>query len=439
MLLPKGYDAASRPAVSGQLHPGALFARPRPAGSAAAARSTGSGSPTDTPRFLYVTLQHPSPVLRRFVRRELGEQRPVRRRDHAGAHAGDRNAVPHRSASRGRACSRADRPADGLRSRTRSSIPTSTAARSPAVRTPSTSTTTRSSTSTRTRTPTTSTTAGCGSSGPTERRPDGTIVAMMKDENHYELTVGDHSRSGGQWDIWEATYSPVGADGYPRRIWNKDTGEIDHTVAEAWKKYDLLDILKTNWATLGPKVADKLNVYVGDMDSYYLNDAVENLLRVPPDGATIRMDGRDRVQAAGAALLGTDAAGAAREDDRAHRARRPHGAPVVTGGQEGSRLTAPSFVSRSPGLLLLRGGQRPLGEVAVGDVPLDAVLVGGARERDGESCSPRWSSRSRSRPCRPSRCRSAGTCRTARSRIRRSAFSPSCFSESESGWRRSVS
>ena len=112
---------------------------------------------------------------------------------------------------------------------------------------------------------------------PSERRPDGNIAITMKDENHYELTVGDKSRSGGQWDIWEATYSPVGADGYPMRIWNKQTGAIDHGVAETWKKYDLLNVLKTNWATLGPKVANKINVYVGDMDSYYLNDAVENL------------------------------------------------------------------------------------------------------------------------------------------------------------------
>jgi hypothetical protein len=112
---------------------------------------------------------------------------------------------------------------------------------------------------------------------PTQRRPDGNIVSMMKDENRYELVVGDKSRSGGQWDIWEATYSPVGPDGYPMRIWNKETGVIDRAVAEKWKKYDLLEILKTNWAALGPKLAHKLNVYVGDMDSYYLNDAVENL------------------------------------------------------------------------------------------------------------------------------------------------------------------
>jgi hypothetical protein len=69
----------------------------------------------------------------------------------------------------------------------------------------------------------------------------------------------------------------VAADGYPKRLWDKQTGQIDHTVAEQWKKYDLLNILKTTWPTLGPRVAHKINVYVGDMDSYYLNDAVENL------------------------------------------------------------------------------------------------------------------------------------------------------------------
>ena len=112
---------------------------------------------------------------------------------------------------------------------------------------------------------------------PTQRRPDGNIVSMMKDENRYELTVGDKSRSGGQWDIWEATYSPVGKDGYPMRLWNKQTGAIDHAVAERWKKYDLLEVLKTNWATLGPNVAHKLNAYTGDGDSYYLDNALENL------------------------------------------------------------------------------------------------------------------------------------------------------------------
>jgi hypothetical protein len=110
---------------------------------------------------------------------------------------------------------------------------------------------------------------------PNSRRPDGTIVSMMKDENWYELVSGDCSRSGGQWDIWEATFSPVGQDGYPKRIWDKRTGKIDHEVAAYWKEhYDLRNILETQWTTLGPKLARKLFVYVGDMDSFYLNDAV---------------------------------------------------------------------------------------------------------------------------------------------------------------------
>jgi hypothetical protein len=113
---------------------------------------------------------------------------------------------------------------------------------------------------------------------PDTRRPDGNITAMMKDENWFELVQGDHSRSGGQWDIWEATYSPVGADGYPKRIWDKQTGVIDKQVAEYWKQhYDLRNILETNWATLGPKVANKINVYVGDADTYFLNMGVHML------------------------------------------------------------------------------------------------------------------------------------------------------------------
>jgi enterochelin esterase-like enzyme len=112
---------------------------------------------------------------------------------------------------------------------------------------------------------------------PTQRRVDSNIESMMKDENRYELVVGDHSRSGGQWDIWEATYSPVGADGYPKRLWDKWTGQIDKSVAAQWRKYDLRYILETNWAMLGPKVGHKLNLYIGDADSYYLNEAVEKL------------------------------------------------------------------------------------------------------------------------------------------------------------------
>ena len=109
---------------------------------------------------------------------------------------------------------------------------------------------------------------------PNQRQPDGTILSMMKDENWYELVVGDRSRSGGQWDIWEATYGPVGEDGYPARLWDKRTGVIDRAVASYWReRYDLRHILQRDWTTLGPKVAHKINIYMGEDDSFYLDNA----------------------------------------------------------------------------------------------------------------------------------------------------------------------
>src|SRR5581483_8582483 len=65
--------------------------------------------------------------------------------------------------------------------------------------------------------------------------------ATMQDMNYYELALGTKSRSGQQWDIWEAVFSPVGTDGYPKRIFDKVTGDIDPSVAEYWRDNFYLD------------------------------------------------------------------------------------------------------------------------------------------------------------------------------------------------------
>ncbi len=103
----------------------------------------------------------------------------------------------------------------------------------------------------------------------------GEVDRTLAESNHLELVLGTRTRSGQQWDVWESVYSPVGSDGYPARIWNKLTGDIDPAVAEYWREnYDLVHILRRDWATLGPKLRGKLHIYVGDMDNYYLNNAV---------------------------------------------------------------------------------------------------------------------------------------------------------------------
>jgi hypothetical protein len=111
---------------------------------------------------------------------------------------------------------------------------------------------------------------------PAHRNYLGHLSATVQSTNYYELALGTRSRSGQQWDIWEAVYSPVGADGYPRRIWDKETGAIDAEVAAYWReRYDLTYILKRDWAGgLGAKLRGKIHLYCGDMDNYYLNNAV---------------------------------------------------------------------------------------------------------------------------------------------------------------------
>jgi hypothetical protein len=106
----------------------------------------------------------------------------------------------------------------------------------------------------------------------------GHTLITTKEINAYELALGDHGRSGEQFDIWQAVYSPEGPDGYPQPIFDKATGEIDHKVAAYWHDhYDLDAILARDWTTLGPQLEGKLHIYVGSDDTYMLNDAVYRL------------------------------------------------------------------------------------------------------------------------------------------------------------------
>ena len=110
---------------------------------------------------------------------------------------------------------------------------------------------------------------------PGQRDYLGHVNYSIKDDNRLEAVLGSKSRSGKQYDIWEATYSPMGEDGYPVRLWDKLTGEINHDVAAYWKEnYDLRHILERDWSKIGKKLEGKIHIYVGDMDNYYLNNAV---------------------------------------------------------------------------------------------------------------------------------------------------------------------
>jgi hypothetical protein len=127
----------------------------------------------------------------------------------------------------------------------------------------------------------------------------GNVTITQREANAYELALGSHSRSGQQYDIWEAVFSPVGSDGYPATIFDKLTGVINPAVAEYWRDhYDLRHILQRDWPLIGAKLQGKIHVYVGSADTYYLNDAVyylEEFLKAakePPYGGEVRYGDR---------------------------------------------------------------------------------------------------------------------------------------------------
>ncbi len=103
----------------------------------------------------------------------------------------------------------------------------------------------------------------------------GHVSATVKETNQREMVLGSRTRSGEQYDIWEAVYSPMDTDGYPKRIFDKNTGQIDSSVAAYWKEhFDLAHIIQRDWPRIGKSLSGKINIYVGDMDTYYLNNAV---------------------------------------------------------------------------------------------------------------------------------------------------------------------
>lgn len=108
--------------------------------------------------------------------------------------------------------------------------------------------------------------------------PTGMVFSTMEQQLAYERVRGDRGRSGEQWDAWQATFGPVGEDGYFKPLFDPRTGAIDKNVAAYWKEHwDLRHILESHWPELAPKLTGKLHVWVGDMDTFYLNNAVHLL------------------------------------------------------------------------------------------------------------------------------------------------------------------
>ena len=108
--------------------------------------------------------------------------------------------------------------------------------------------------------------------------PTGEVRLTSEQRNTMELVHGTKGRSGQQLDIWSAVFGPLGEDGYFEPLFDKASGAIDPQVAEYWREnYDMRHILASNWRELGPQLVGKLHVITGDMDNFYLNVGVYHL------------------------------------------------------------------------------------------------------------------------------------------------------------------
>ena len=234
------------------------------------------------------------PVLRRLLRGELGQPRALRRRDHLRADPVPREEVPRARRRAGRASCTAARPAAGRRMAAqmfypdeyngclvrlprpdrlprlhggrhlqgrervlaRGAVPARAAARPPQL------------------------------PGPRRAPPSSR-------SNRLELVLGTKSRSGQQWDIWEAVYSPVGRGRLSRSASGTSArASSTRRWPRYWREnYDLGHILRRDWEQGPGQEARRArcHIYVGDMDNYYLNNAVylvEEFLKSDDGSAT---------------------------------------------------------------------------------------------------------------------------------------------------------
>ena len=130
-----------------------------------------------------------------------------------------------------------------------------------------------------------------------QRRPlarrAGRAVLFVEDFARMEDVIGD----GGQLHSFEAVFSPKGPDGRPRPMYDRKTGDVITEVAHLWEPFDIRLVLEKNWSTLGPKLAGKLHVITGDIDTFYLEGAVKllkaSLAKLGSDAVVEILPGKD--------------------------------------------------------------------------------------------------------------------------------------------------
>ncbi len=131
---------------------------------------------------------------------------------------------------------------------------------------------------------------------PMSRSVKGDVRMTTRQFSQWLAVLGDNALSGEFTDGYAAFFGPVGPDGYPVRPWDYQTGSINNAVWAEWRDrgFDLRYYLEQNWAEIGPKLVGDLHFLVGEMDEFYLNLPVYRMQEFlesttnPPYGGSFR-------------------------------------------------------------------------------------------------------------------------------------------------------
>lgn len=108
-----------------------------------------------------------------------------------------------------------------------------------------------------------------------EERPffmvNGKPTSTARISANLESFLGD----GEQQQAFEAEFGIPDAKGRPQEIFDRVTGKVNEAVVTTWKPYDLGLFIQKNWKRLESKLNNKVHVYAGSEDNFFLNQAVE--------------------------------------------------------------------------------------------------------------------------------------------------------------------
>ena len=125
-----------------------------------------------------------------------------------------------------------------------------------------------------------------GGERPAARFPGGRLGAgtykvtmSLRDENGGEGVLGPNNTSGQQWDSWMACWgTPDPAnEAVAKPLFDAKTGALDHAEAKAYEAYDIRLLLARDPERYVPLFAQNVRILCGELDNYYLNEAVSLL------------------------------------------------------------------------------------------------------------------------------------------------------------------